>query len=75
MRSCPYSAPRIDTQLTGVGDIPGAATIEAALCQGCGICAAACPAGAIDMLHSTNEQMMANIDALFERTGMETAEA
>jgi heterodisulfide reductase subunit A-like polyferredoxin len=44
-------------------------------CRGCGICAALCPAGAIDMLHSTNEQMMANFDALFEDANIETAEA
>jgi heterodisulfide reductase subunit A-like polyferredoxin len=75
VRSCPYAAPRIDQELTGVGDIPGAATIEAVLCRGCGICAALCPAGAIDMLHSTNEQMMANFDALFEDTVVDTAEA
>jgi heterodisulfide reductase subunit A-like polyferredoxin len=66
VRSCPYTAPRIDAGMAGVGDIPGAARIEAALCQGCGICAASCPAGAIEMLHSTSEQMVANIDALFE---------
>jgi heterodisulfide reductase subunit A len=75
VRVCAYGAPRIDLELTGVGDIPGAANIESALCQGCGICVATCPAGAIDMLHSTNEQMMANIDALFESVDAETAEA
>ena len=71
MRSCAYGAPRIKADLTGVGNIFGAAKIEAALCQGCGVCAAACPAGAIEMLHSTNEQMMAKIDALFESPEIE----
>jgi heterodisulfide reductase subunit A-like polyferredoxin len=75
VRSCAYAAPRIDQELMGVGNIPGAARIEAALCQGCGICAALCPAGAIEMLHSTNEQMMANLDALFVSTEVETTEA
>jgi heterodisulfide reductase subunit A-like polyferredoxin len=75
VRSCPYAAARIDPELMGVGDIPGAARIEAVQCRGCGICAALCPAGAIDMLHSTNEQMMANFDALFEDANIETAEA
>ena len=66
VRNCVYGAPRISPDLTGIGNIIGAAKIEAALCQGCGVCAAACPAGAIEMLHSTNEQLMAKIDALFE---------
>jgi heterodisulfide reductase subunit A len=75
VRVCAYAAPRIDQELTGVGNIPGAARIEAVLCQGCGICAPLCPAGAIDMLHSTNEQMMANVDALFVDADVKTAEA
>jgi heterodisulfide reductase subunit A len=66
VRSCAYGAPRINPELSGIGNIFGAANIEAALCQGCGVCAAACPAGAIEMMHSTNKQMMAEIDALFE---------
>lgn len=66
VRSCAYGAPRIQPNLTGIGNISGAANIEAALCQGCGVCAGACPAGAIEMMHSTNRQMMAKIDALFE---------
>ncbi len=75
VRSCAYGAPAIHPELAGIGDINGAARIEAALCQGCGVCAAAGPAGAIEMLHSTNEQMLANIDALFEEAGPETAGA
>ena len=75
VRSCTYGAPRIDEELAGVGNILGAAKIEPALCQGCGICAAACPAGAIYMLHSTNDQIMANIDASFEGIDVEIAEA
>lgn len=66
VRSCAYGAPSINADLSGIGDIIGVANIEAALCQGCGVCAAACPAGAIEMMHSTNTQMMAKIDALFE---------
>jgi heterodisulfide reductase subunit A len=72
VRSCAYGAPRIRPDLTGIGDIMGAAKIEPALCQGCGVCAAACPAGAIEMLHSTNEQIIAKIDALFEPVGCKT---
>jgi len=50
--------------LTGVGGILGAAYIEAAVCQGCGSCAAECPARAIQLKHYTDEQMMAKVDAL-----------
>jgi heterodisulfide reductase subunit A len=47
-----------------VGGIEGAANIEPALCQGCGICAAACPAGAIQLMHYTDAQVMSKVDAL-----------
>ena len=40
------------------------ATINAATCKGCGGCAPYCPAGAIDLLGTTNAQIMAMIDAL-----------
>jgi heterodisulfide reductase subunit A-like polyferredoxin len=66
VRTCPYDAPRVVAKLTGVGGIVGAAEIEAALCHGCGSCAAACPARAIQLMHYTDEQVLAKVDALFE---------
>ncbi len=66
VRTCPYEAPRVVTSLTGVGNIVGAAQIEAALCHGCGSCAAACPARAIQLMHYTDVQVLAKVDALFE---------
>ena len=48
------------------GAVQGAAGVEAALCQGCGTCAAECPAGAIDLMHYTDNQVMTKVDALFE---------
>ena len=64
VRSCAYSAPRIDDSLTGVGGIIGAARIEAALCQGCGLCVASCPADAIELKHYTRPQVAAKLGAL-----------
>jgi heterodisulfide reductase subunit A-like polyferredoxin len=74
VRSCAFGAPGIDDALIGIGAINGAARIIPALCQGCGVCVAACPAGAIDLMHYTNEQMMAKIDALFENDRSAVAE-
>ena len=68
VRSCAYSAPRINPDLCGVGGIVGAAMIEPALCQGCGLCAAQCPAGAIQLRHYTDGQVRAKVDALFKHS-------
>jgi heterodisulfide reductase subunit A len=38
--------------------------INPALCQGCGTCVAACPAGAISGTVFSNEQIMAQIEGL-----------
>jgi heterodisulfide reductase subunit A len=49
-----------------VGKISGAAYIEPAQCQGCGICAGECPARAIELLHYRDEQMEVKIEAFFD---------
>jgi heterodisulfide reductase subunit A len=64
VRVCPFEAPRIQSNLTGTGNIAGAAYIETAICQGCGICAAECPARAIQLMHYTDQQMAAKVNAL-----------
>jgi heterodisulfide reductase subunit A len=61
VRSCPFDAPFINSE--GVSEIPPAK------CRGCGICAAECPARAITLKHSTDDQIMACIDALTAETG------
>lgn len=38
--------------------------INEALCKGCGTCGAACPSGAITARHFTNEQILAQVEAL-----------
>jgi heterodisulfide reductase subunit A len=44
----------------------GKAIVNAALCHGCGTCAATCPSGAITALHFTDEEIVAQIDGLLE---------
>jgi heterodisulfide reductase subunit A-like polyferredoxin len=64
VRICPFNVPKIQADVTGVGNIQGAAVIEAAVCQGCGLCAAECPARAIQLMHYTDAQMAAKVQAL-----------
>jgi heterodisulfide reductase subunit A-like polyferredoxin len=59
VRVCPYNVPVIDAE--------GAAEIEIARCQGCGICASECPAQAISLQHFTSEQINAKSRALLEK--------
>jgi heterodisulfide reductase subunit A-like polyferredoxin len=67
VRICPYDVPRMNPTKVGAGGILGAAEIAAAACQGCGSCAAECPAKAIQLQHYRDEQIMAKEEALFER--------
>jgi heterodisulfide reductase subunit A-like polyferredoxin len=64
VRVCPYNVPIIDRTLSGAGGVVGAAHIEIAACQGCGICAAECPAKAIQLMHYRDEQVTAEAEAL-----------
>jgi heterodisulfide reductase subunit A-like polyferredoxin len=66
VRICPYGVPKIKASFTGVGNIIGAAYIEGAICQGCGICASECPAKAISVMHYSDAQVIAKVGALFE---------
>jgi heterodisulfide reductase subunit A-like polyferredoxin len=64
LRICPFNVPRIKPDRSGVGGLLGAAYIEAAVCQGCGSCAAECPAQAIQLMSFTSAQMAAKVSAL-----------
>jgi heterodisulfide reductase subunit A2 len=56
---CPYGAPALHP-------LWGISRINAVLCKGCGACASACPSKAIRLQHFTEEQVLAQIDALLE---------
>ncbi len=57
IRMCPYDVPFINEK--------GVAEIEAATCQGCGICASECPAKAIQLMHYKDTQVVAKVEAMF----------
>jgi heterodisulfide reductase subunit A2 len=61
MRSCPFDVPRLGAD--------GKAYIEAAECQGCGICAGLCPRKAITLQHYSDVQIMAKTAALVGAVG------
>jgi heterodisulfide reductase subunit A len=65
VRICSFNVPKIQADLTGIGTILGAAYIESSICQGCGSCVAECPAYAIQLMHYTDQQMIAKVNALF----------
>ena len=59
VRTCPYEVPRLDEE-------EGVITIDAVACQGCGVCASACPRAAIIVGHNTDEQYIAETNALYK---------
>jgi heterodisulfide reductase subunit A-like polyferredoxin len=64
LRICPFEVPVIQAEAAGIGRLQGAAYIEPAVCQGCGSCAAECPAKAIELMHFTDLQLQAKAQAL-----------
>lgn len=56
VRTCPYEAPFIGAA--------GKAEIRLQLCQGCGMCVGICPSKAIELLHYTDDQVMAEARTL-----------
>jgi heterodisulfide reductase subunit A len=57
-KRCPYQAIRVDTE-----DNPA---VIKGLCKGCGLCAADCPGECIDIIHYTDKQVLAQVDAALE---------
>ncbi|MBE0430635.1 MAG: CoB--CoM heterodisulfide reductase iron-sulfur subunit A family protein [Dehalococcoidia bacterium] len=58
---CPFSAPSIVSK-NGVM----VSEINEALCKGCGACAVICPTGAVTIKHFTQDEILAQVDALTE---------
>jgi len=56
---CPYSAIEFD-------EVKKISHIISALCKGCGVCVAACPSAAIRGRHFTDQQVLAQVEGLFE---------
>jgi heterodisulfide reductase subunit A len=57
VRVCPYGVPVIDYDAH-------AAYIDPAKCQGCGMCVAECPHKAIQIMHSRDDQLLAELAAI-----------
>jgi heterodisulfide reductase subunit A len=57
-KRCPYNAIRVDAE-------ENPAVIKA-LCKGCGLCAADCPNECISIVHYTDAQVLAQVDAALE---------
>ncbi len=58
VRTCPFGTPYI-------GQDEGYAIIPPAMCHGCGACASECPGKAITLQHTTDRQIRAKTEALF----------
>jgi heterodisulfide reductase subunit A len=61
---CPYTAIVLKD-----AEVGRKASTIAASCKGCGVCGAGCPEQAITMQHYSNQQLLAQIDALAEMVG------
>ena len=59
LRCCPFSAIQEAT-------VRGQTKVEviATVCQGCGLCTSTCPQGAIQLSHATDNQILAEVNAL-----------
>ncbi len=59
-KRCPYSAIRVDEDRRP--------SVVKALCKGCGLCAADCPRECITIVHYSDEQLLAQVEAALEES-------
>ncbi|MDR1776934.1 MAG: CoB--CoM heterodisulfide reductase iron-sulfur subunit A family protein [Desulfovibrio sp.] len=59
IRCCPFGAIK-DSEIRGENK----AQVIETVCQGCGLCTATCPQGAIQLAHATDNQILAEVNAL-----------
>jgi heterodisulfide reductase subunit A len=57
-RKCPFNAIRLDGEKNP--------EVIQALCKGCGLCAADCPMDCVDIVHYSDAQVIAQVDAALE---------
>jgi heterodisulfide reductase subunit A len=60
VQTCPFGAIKLVEDRFGN---PKAEVVET-VCQGCGICTVTCPQGAIQLEHFTDNQILAEVNAL-----------
>ena len=64
---CPYGAITYEDKEVrgpGVREVRRVAVVNPAVCQGCGACTVTCPSGAMDLQGFSNQQIMAEVDAI-----------
>ena len=59
IQCCPFGAIK-EVEVRGEGK----AQVIETVCQGCGLCTATCPQGAIQLSHATDNQILAEVNAL-----------
>jgi heterodisulfide reductase subunit A len=62
-KRCPYGAIRVNEEKEP--------SVVKALCKGCGLCAADCPKECITIVHYTDEQLLAQVEAALEENANE----
>jgi heterodisulfide reductase subunit A len=60
LKTCPFQAIKEETLRSG----KKVASVIETVCAGCGVCTATCPCGAVQLQHFTDNQILAEVNAL-----------